>query len=774
MPILLGKCLRGGVLAAWGVLALPAGAQAQSAKPASAKTDPPPTLHIPHVSRTPKLEDFLNNTPREAEAVISEFRQRDPGDGVPASEPTTAYLSYDDKNFYVVFVCQDAPGKVRGRMAKREDIGSDDEVAVYLDTFHDRRHAFVFAVNPLGIQLDGLFTEGQGDDFSFDTLWHSEGRITPEGYVVWMEIPFKSLRFSDSPAQSWGIALDRIIIRTNEVDFWPTVTRRVQGIAQQFATLEGLENISPGRNDQVIPYGLFARARILDQTIPAFRETTDERGGVDAKFVFHDSMALDVTLNPDFSQVESDEPQVTIDQRFAVFFPEKRPFFLENAGFFQTPINLFFSRTIADPQFGVRLTGKAGKWAVGSLLMDDRAEGKSLPLTDPDQGDRAGIAVVRVQREFSSQSSVGLMVTSRDFAASSNRVFALDTRIKLAPNWVLTGQAVRSYTHNLDGSEMAGPAYFADLSFTGRHFTYDGNYIDISPDFRTDLGFVPRVDIRETNQFAGYFWRPEHSRVVAFGPVVSTLVNWNRQGQLQDWIASAGFQLILTGQTELQVSRGEAFELFEGIGFRKHSTAVQFDTEWLKWLDLSARYSQGTRENFFPASPLLPFLAGQESASLSFTIRPTPRFRYDQTYLYTRLGTIAGSTPLGTNAGASIFNNHILRSKVNYQFTKELSLRAIFDYNAVLANSDLIDLNTAFSSTLANTLVAPKHFTADFLLTYLLNPGTAVYVGYTDKYENLDLGTDPITGQPAIFATRAPNVSTGRQFFIKASYLFRF
>jgi hypothetical protein len=328
---------------------------------------PPQALRIPRVSRAPKLEEFLNGATREAETTVTGFRQREPGDGVPVSQATAAYLSYDDKNLYIVFVCKDEPNKIRARLAKREDILSDDLVGVYLDTFHDRQHAYLFATNPLGVQLDAIKTEGQDTDYSFDTLWHSEGRLTPEGFIVWIAIPFKSLRFSNAPTQTWGIALVRTVVRNNEFSFWPYITRRVEGFAQQLATLEGLEGISLGRNLQFIPYGIFTRAHFLDTQAPEFRTQTDGRPGLDAKIVLRDALTIDVALNPDFSQVESDEPQVTINQRFEVFFPEKRPFFIENAGFFQTPENLFFSRRIADPQFGVRLTGKVGRWALGAL-----------------------------------------------------------------------------------------------------------------------------------------------------------------------------------------------------------------------------------------------------------------------------------------------------------------------------------------------------------------------------------------------------------------------
>jgi hypothetical protein len=597
-----------------------------------------------------------------------------------------------------------------------------------------------------------------------------------------MAIPFKSLRFPAEPAQDWGVALDRVIIRTNEVAFWPYVTARVQGLAQQFATLEGLERISPGRNIQFIPYGLFARARFLDTldpNNPGFRTKNDFRGGLDAKFVVRDALTFDVALNPDFSQVESDEPQVTINQRFEVFFPEKRPFFIENAGFFQLPIPLFFSRRVVDPQFGVRLTGKVGRWALGAIGIDDRAPGANRPVFDPLRGDRAGIGVVRVQREFGTQSTIGLFVASRDFGPTSNRVFSLDSRIKLSPNWVLRGQVMRTYARQLpeqpdclnNRRRLSGQGYLADLQFLGRHFSYLARYSDRSPDFCSELGFVPRVDIRDNEYFAGYFWRPKNSRLQSFGPSVDIHVNWNRAGQVQDWVVDAKFDAEFTGQTLMEVRHVEAFELFQNIGFRKRTTMLSFSTEVFKWLALSSDYQRGTRENFFPAAGLLPFLGNFTNASLGFTFRPSPRIRFDQTYLYTRLGTRTGSTPAGFPSGISIFNNHILRSKVNYQFNREFSVRVILDYNATLANPSLLDIQTNLGSSPGAPPVPTKRLTADLLFTYLLHPGTALYIGYTDRQDNLAL--DP-TLPPTLRRIGSPTTATSRQFFVKMSYLFRF
>src|SRR5262245_51841818 len=395
--------------------------------PAAAAVAPRPSIEIPRVTTPPKLADFLNGTPPGV--AVSDFRQREPHDQQPASEQTTAYLSYDKERVYVGFVCTARdPASVRAHMLKREDIFSDDWVGVLIDTFHDRQRSYFFASTPLGIQLDGIVADGQNDDYSFDTLWYTHGRLTPTGYVVLFEVPFRSMRFPPAGgAQTWGVALARAVPKNSETSFWPGITNNVNGFVSQYATMNGFEGVSPGRNIQLIPYQTFTAARFLNRDTPAFEDDVTERVGIDAKTVLHDSLTVDLTANPDFSQVESDEPQVTINQRFEVFFPEKRPFFMENAGYFSTPNTLFFSRRIHDPQFGGRLTGKAGPWAIGAITIDDRDAGRNLPPEDPAHGDRAFNGVFRGLREFSNQSRLGGLVTLRNFAGSSNRVASMDT-----------------------------------------------------------------------------------------------------------------------------------------------------------------------------------------------------------------------------------------------------------------------------------------------------------------------------------------------------------
>jgi len=662
-------------------------------------------------------------------------------------------------------------------------------VGILLDTFRDFHRAYFFYSNPLGVQTDAIYTEGQGYDFSFDTLWDNAGRVTGDGYVVFFSIPFKSLRFSSDSEQTWGVALYRVILRKSEYDYWPYVTQRVQGLTQQFAPVGGLENVSPGRNIQLIPYGLLANDHFLNQPSggpPGFVDEFEHRAGLDAKFVAKDSLTFDLTLNPDFSQVESDDPQVTINQRFTVFFPEKRPFFIENAGFFATPISLFFSRQIADPQFGTRMTGKLGKWTLGALVIDDRQPGQAF--TSSPYNKRAVDGVARVTREFGNQSYVGGFFSSRDFLDTSNRVASLDARLKFSKNWVVDIQGVHTWTRqNLNAGQnclsfassdtaigsQQGNALWADASYSGRHFSFSTNYDDFSPNFCSELGFVNRIDIRQNNAFGGYFWRPEKSKIVDFGPTANETVDWNHNGILQDWGVALGFQMDFTKQTTLSISRGEAYELFENTGFRKHSTSFLVSTQPYKWISFSTRYTQGIGENFFPAQSLLPFLGSTKRVNFGFTLRLSSRFRLDETLIYYRLGTRAGWTTPPFAPGQSVFNNYLHRAKLNYQFTKELSLRLILDYNATIANSQLFDVQRSLGgSDAVNGPFAPtKQFTTDVLLTYLLHPGTTVYLGYNNGFTDLTLNP---SASPPVKPLGPPNNSTSRLLFVKLSYLLRF
>jgi uncharacterized protein DUF5916 len=717
---------------------------------------------IPRLASPPEIEDFLNQDPGYPTLELRDFRQKMPGDGEPVSLPTRVHLGFDDKNLYVVFVCEEKPGLVRARRSKREDIDNDDVVAVFLDTFHDRQRAYLFAVNPRGIQLDAFRTEGQQDDDSFDTLWHSRGKLTDDGYIVWMAIPFKSLRFPNREKQTWGLAVGRKITRLNEESYWPYITERNEGFVQQMATVEMPARISPGRNVQVIPYGAYSDAKFLDREKPGgpdFDTHRELRAGVDVKAVIKDAITVDLTVNPDFSQVESDEPQTTVNQRFEVFFPERRPFFIENAGYFRTPINLFFSRRIQHPEFGARVTGKLGAWAFGALGMDDRAPGENLSSSDEPHGRRAGNAVVRVQREFGRQSTVGVFGSGRSFGSDSNEVAALDTRLRFSDNWVFTGQVATSRTQSGEQEKLRGPAYFGSLYFNDRNWRWGVEYLDVSPDFRSELGFVPRVDIRKADHRLFYSWKREKGAVVSFGPGSHYNAIWNHQGQLQEWMIDNLFNLELKGQTRITGWWGEGYVRHRGMDFRQRFPGFLVSSERLKWLVFRMIVSGGRQVNFFPAEGLAPFLGDKRGFTGTVTVLPTPALRWEQSYIFNGLKVRKDDPAQGLVKGTPVFNNHILRSKVNYQFTRPLSLRFIFEYQSVLPNSSLVDLEKS------------KRPVFDILLTYLLNPGTALYAGYTERRENLAI---EYAEPRSLVPTQYPDLRTDRQVFVKLSYLIRF
>jgi hypothetical protein len=732
--------------------------------------DPPAPLRIPRLQQPPTLADFAEMQPGgelEGQMMrVSEFIQQRPRDGQPASLRTEAYIGYDEKNLYISFICyDDEPEKIRARMERRENAFDDDFVEVTLDTYHDRRRGYMFWSNPLGIQAEGIWTEEQGEpDWSFDTIWHTHGQRTKQGYVVLMEIPFKSLRFKAQDEQLWSITLLRVIPRKNEWAYWPHVSARKEGRLSQAHDLNGLSQISPGRSIQLIPYGSFRRFRALDQTTephrPHFINDSQLDGGLDAKFVLKDNFVLDVTVNPDFSQVESDQPQITANQRFEVFFPERRPFFLENSDFFSTPLDLVFTRRIADPQFGARLTGKAGPYAIGALVMDDQAPGRQVAANSPYQDKRALFTIARVRRDILRQSNIGVIYTGREFQDSYNRVGGIDGRLKLNQNWVAGYQAVMSKTRTLDGQELSGPAYQAYLYRSGRQFQYEANYEDFSPNFRTQTGFVRRTDVRSVEQNLSYTFRPEGKVLISWGPSVFTNFLWDHTGLRLDGTLGGRLRVELTGQTFLTIFNGTNRErlrpkdyavLTENRDFGSNFKGFSVSSGYFKNFTFSGEYSRWAGINFTPPNGKEPHLGNRSSAELGVTVRPTNRLRIDNTYLMSRL--------LNRYNGDAIFNNHIIRSRWNWQFDPKLSLRLIFQYNTLLTNPQYTALETQ------------KNFNADVLLTYQFNPLTALYLGYNSNLQNRDV-VPTATGAELV---RFPNqfINDGKQLFVKFSYLFR-
>ncbi len=696
-------------------------------------------------------------------ASVSDFRQRQPRDGAPASEKTVVYTAYDDRNLYAIFVCFDSKSEtIRTGVAHRERIESDDRVQLILDTFYDQRRAYGFNVNPHGIQWDGLYTDSWYDE-TFDTVWTSHGRMTDRGYVVLIAIPFKSLRFPPEDLQKWGVFFMRSIPRLQETDYWPENSMRIGGLLNKEARMDGMERISPGRNVQFIPYGVFRTARSTDtRDYPNYRFTNDTAfdGGVDAKFVLKDSLVLDTTINPDFSQVESDDPQITVNQRFEVYFPEKRPFFLENSNFFDTPMSLVFTRRIGDPKYGARLTGKVGKYAIGALVADDEGPGRSVAPDDPDFNQRAYFSVLRVNRDIWKESTVGMIYTDREFNGTYNRVGGADFALKLNSVWRATAQAVTSSTQYAGGGYSAGPMYAALVQRNGRTIQARTSYVDISPGFNTLSGFVNRVDIRQLSQAFDTAWWPKGKHLTSITTSAEWASDWDHRNLLVQQTFVTGTTWTFKRRFSLGGVYNRYFErlrpmdfgsLAENADYTSYSAGPNLTVNTWRKVSLTASYRWATRVNYYPAQGI-PLLADSESADVGVTLRPSKRLRVDNTYSWWRLGE--------RNGAAAVFNNHIMQSKWNWQFSRELSFRFIGRYEAVLANP------------LKTLLQKDKSFNADFLFTYMVHPGTAVYVGYNSNLANMDPALRPDLYGRIQRSDRF--INDGRQFFVKISYLLRY
>jgi Domain of unknown function (DUF5916) len=785
------KLLGFAVLVLWMLLGRPLGAQDKKPQPSLANEIS--SEDVPRLDVAPKLADFEGMEPATALArkmtKVDKFIQRDPKDGAPVSQRTEAYLGYTEKNFYAVFLAFDTqPKLIRARMLRRELIDDDDQVGMFLDTFHDHRYAYMFYSNPYGIQQDAYFSETNGPDLSFDTVWNTYTRMNDRGYMVEFEIPFKSMRFRPSPSHTFGILLSRVIPRDSERAYYPENSSRSQGWLVHEGDIKGLEKISPGRNLQFNPYTSLGAFRALDTRDPAGARFTGKhlqpKEGLDTKIVIKDSLVLDTTLNPDFGQIESDDPQVVVNQRFEVFFPEKRPFFQENSNFFSTPLNLVFTRRVVDPMYGARLTGKIGPWAIGTFLANDRAPGKSVIDTDPLAGNNAFFGVFRLNREVGKNSSVGLIYTDRELQTSPNssctltecetgfnRVGGFDTHIKLNQNWQLNAQAVTSETKFNDGTRESGPAYNIFAERSSRKLEFNTQYLDIAPGFTTETGFVPRVDFRQFSNFVGYTWHTDGKVMTAHGPRLYEQTLWDHNGTRLDYLVNPNYEWDFQRQSFFNIFGTLEHERLRPQDFSALTTNRDYahvgggfaaGTQYFKWLNVTAEIDWDTVTNFVPRTGP-PVLAFANTGNFRAVVRPLKGLTIENTYLMTRLSDL--------DTGANIFNNHIVRSKWNYQFTKEFSLRLIGQYTTTIGNP--------FLTSLQNT----KNFNGDVLFTYMVHPGTAIYAGYNSDLQNINpLLQGVCAGLPCGFGqtpdgllrTRNSFINDGRQVFVKISYLFRY
>jgi hypothetical protein len=703
---------------------------------------------------------------------VSGFTQREPQDGAPARQRTEVYLGYDARNLYAVFLAfDDEPGLVRANLAPRESIGDDDRVGLLIDTFDDQRTGYGFRSSPLGVQWDARWSEASGSedyDSSFEAVWHTEAALTAGGYVVKMTIPFRALRFPESSEQRWRVQLERLIPRLSEESFWPAYTQRVDGRLNQAATLIGVRDVSPGRNMQLIPFAFVRSYDVLDPTLqggPGFEKDTEDDVGLDAKFVLRDSFVLDVTVNPDYSQIESDQPQVTVNQRFEVQFPERRPFFLENADYFQMETPLLFTRRIVDPEGGLKFTGRQGPWGVGAMLTNDQAPGLAVPAASPIYGDEADVRVLRVFRDVGEQSRAGAMFTERELGATYNRVGAVDTHVKLSDNWSTDLLLVNTDTRNAVGRTFTGRQTNWRFDRSGRHAQVHAHWTQQSEGFFPQLGILGRNYQPGTEGLHGNveyrFW-PEDSWLDRIGPRMGYAHQEDRTGQRVFAELSPALQMAWTGDSNLGIGASKTRERlrpqdFPGLAatrdYSQERWYVEMGTDIFPKIGFFIFVEDGTTINFVPPLGDEPELADQVQSTIGLGWRPLDRLRIDTDYLYTRLDDRSGA--------GEIFENRILRSRWNFQFTREMSLRFI----AQLEETETTPLTR---------LEHGRNLNYDVLFRYVLNPWSAFYAGYNTNRSNfqlVELEEPNSSGQRTAIVPTDDLARDGSQIFVKFSYL---
>jgi len=426
-------------------------------------------INIPKAAAAPVIDGRVDEEIWKTAAVFKDFYQTGPGYNTAPSRPTEVYMAYDELNLYVAFKCWDERDKIRATVAKRDNVFGEDNVRIWLDTYNDQRRAYVLGFNPLGIQADGIFTEGQGADFSVDIVMESKGVIEDWGWSVEVKIPFKSLRYAAGKGKQWGFNAARNIDRFNdEFDQWLPDDRDVSGFLIKHGKIKGLDDIKYERTLEVVPSVTFSETgeRVSAREFAAGRfvnRPLKKQIGVTLKYSLSPSVTLDAAINPDFAEIEADAPVVRTNQRFPIFFEEKRPFFLEGVDIFNSPIQVFYSRQIIDPDLAVKLSGKSGKTSFGILAASDSGPGNysenertlnaqclerqridpRIQCSSDEFLDKNSLyGVLRLKRDFGSENNIGFFGTYRSFPEQKNLLAGFDGRIKLTPKITTSFQLV--------------------------------------------------------------------------------------------------------------------------------------------------------------------------------------------------------------------------------------------------------------------------------------------------------------------------------------------
>ena len=750
-----------------------------------------PNVTAVRAAQPPLIDGNLDDAIWQRATRITEFVQQSPLEGQPATEDTEVYIAYDDDHLYFgLYAHYSQPSMMRANRVDRDQaFFGDDLISVYFDTFLDQQRAYVFSVNGYGVQNDsilearfggggsssgrssrgggfsmggrGSFTGVRWGDRSWDALYETGGTVVDDGWTAEMAIPFKSLRYPSNQTHRWGFQIARRIRGKDETVVWSPMSRDVSGLLPQMGVLDGLSDLSTSRNLEILPTATAIRVDSLDRSSGGLTDEAQPEGGVNLKYGVTSNLTLDVTYNPDFSQIESDRPQIEVNQRFPLFYPEMRPFFLEGQEIFNMPgpVNFVHTRTIVDPRYGGKLTGKVGNTTVGVLVANDEAPGNlgdAFRDSDFRYGKTADVVIGRVRYDLYAESHVGAIVTDREFLGGYSRLGGLDGNFRLSDATSIGFRAITSQNRDCGSwgaegcagafDDTAGNMFDAGLRSNGRNLTYFVAGYTIDPEFDTAVGFVRRRDIKAGTGNVGYRWWPE-SWLINWGPTFNYTRNWNFENVLEDEMANAGVNFSFAKNIRVNAGYSRDMERFGGINFDKEYYSLGGNVSTIRELSIGGFFSYGDQVRYDLANPANSFLGTGGRGGVFMSLRPFSRLQSQV--------NISTSNLVDPFSDTEIFNVKIYRALTTFQFTDRLLLRNILEYNT-------------FQRTMG----------ANVLFTYRINSGTVFFIGYDDRYQQGDLIFDRANsqyaylGNPVFYTTDL--MRTNRAFFTKISYLFRY
>lgn len=791
------------------------------------KKDSP--VQIPRFENPPVIDGKLDDPIWQKSAVFGDFVQTSPGDNVKPTYPTEFMMGYDEKNLYLAFrVIQDR-NTVRATVARRDNIFNDDYVLVHLDTFNDQRQAYLLFFNPLGIQADGTFTEGRGEDYSLDIVMESKGILTEDGYTIEVAIPFKSLRYEAGKNKQWGLHINRRIkYNNNEYNSWMPENRSVSGWLSQAGHITGLEGIETTRQLEINPSFTVSesgrRTRYTFDNNPAGRFVNDGiKGefGMTAKFSLTPTITLDFAYNPDFAQVEADAPVSTANVRFPIFFQEKRPFFLERIDIFQSGLNVVNTRAIVDPDIAAKLTGRRGKNTFGLLYASDNAPGnysiderqglrecQQQRIANPSANCNAGIerfvdknadiGVLRLKRDIGRENNLGFFATTYNFTDRHNNTAGFDGRFRLNPKTVTEFQILgtttrgRFYDSNLDRNLYRtgnGVGYRVYLERASRNLYMNYLATGISKDYRADVGFTNRYDTNYLGSFIQYQTDRDAKKSIIYKRIQnSTNIRYDWRGRAQYWITDTQGMLALQRQTFV----GGTFQYGYERVFEHEFGATRNATQSGAFFGPDSERSAINKaiNGFIETTPVKQlyafFLLDYTTGKLDYDFGAGPKYpRVSAPYIAYRAQcdenpSLCSSLPVpGFDPGAG--NQIYIEASVRYQPTSAWQAqvnynrvrlvrndtgRVAFDDNVLSLRSTYQFTRDIFARLRLDYSNISTRLRPQFVVGWTPSPGTALYAGYNDDF-NYN-GYNPYNRQ-----FESGFRSNGRTFFIKASYLFR-